>query len=192
MAAQKPRRQKKGDKLIHGSLPAHEVQVDYACGPFDRVAREMDAKWGIDRLPELVSPETAARYAKAVAGLNKAIDENNVDETIRWAASCIRGMQAMDAEAEAAGAKPASPECWEIEIDGMKVAVVKDDAAWPQIKKDRPELVIFTMREVAVALKEMQFGNVVAVKHAFPAATMIDAKKKPAPDYEKGGDKIDF
>ena len=64
-------RQKLEDRLISPSAASpNEVACDLALGSLDRVAREMDRKWGVDRLPDLVSPEMAAKYGSAMGKLN--------------------------------------------------------------------------------------------------------------------------
>ena len=46
------------------------MMCDYALAPFDRRFREMDKKWGCDKLPELVSAETAAKWGSTMEKLN--------------------------------------------------------------------------------------------------------------------------
>jgi len=48
------KRQKKSDRILHGSQSKDDIMCDYALAPVDRLAIQMDEKWGIDVLPELV------------------------------------------------------------------------------------------------------------------------------------------
>jgi hypothetical protein len=67
----KPSRQKLEDRLISPlDASLNEVACDLALGGLDRMAREMDRKWVVDRLPDLVSPEMAAKYGSAMGRLN--------------------------------------------------------------------------------------------------------------------------
>ena len=93
----KPMRQRKDDRLMHSGATAAEIRCDLATGPFDRLCREMDRKWGQDRLPELVAPETAARWGMALANLNAAIASQ--DEAMVIAREAIQA--AHDGMAEA-------------------------------------------------------------------------------------------
>jgi len=127
--------------------------TDYAVAPFDRKAEEMDEKWGIDRLVELVSAETAAKYGSAMAKFNDAIDAGDPSVTAARAQVCIRGMEAMDAEAAAAGAQRASMDVWEVEVAGELYGVMRDARSWQAIKAQRPEMTLVSLREVALALK---------------------------------------
>ncbi len=71
----RPLRKKAADRLIHEQMAREQIMCDYAIAPLDRLAIEMDNKWGIDRLPEIVSPATAARYGAAMAHLNASIEK---------------------------------------------------------------------------------------------------------------------
>ena len=150
---QKPRRQKKSDRILHSGQTQNQIMTDYAVAPFDRKAEEMDEKWGIDRLVELVSAETAAKYGSAMAKFNDAIDAGDPSVTAARAQVCIRGMDAMDAEAAAAGAQRASMDVWEVEVAGELYGVMRDARSWQAIKAQRPEMTLVSLREVALALK---------------------------------------
>ncbi len=167
-----PARRRKGDRLTYSGAAAAEVQCDYAIAPLDRLAIEMDRKWGIDKLPELVSVETAEKYGRAVAQLNAALEANDPKLTAHKTGVCMRGLQIMDAEAEASGAPKATGAHWEYQLGNFKFAIIADDREWRTLKAQRPDLMIFTMREAALALKA--YCEVVpaieTVKEKFPAA----------------------
>jgi hypothetical protein len=168
----------------------------------DRLALEMDRKWGIDRLPEIVSVETAQKYGKAMAHLNECIREADPIKCAAAAQNCIRGLNAMDAEATAAGKQPASGEFWEYELPGMggapafRFAIMADKAEWRTAQAERPDLQFYTMREVAIALQlKLNSPMVDALKDAFPGAevqSVRPAKTKPPVDYANGGDALEF
>ena len=149
----------------------------------------MDAKWGIDVLVELVSAETAAKYGSAMAKLNAAIDEGDPAVVAARAQVCIRGMDAMDAEATAAGAQRASMDVWEVELDdGQIYGVMKDGRSWQAITAQRPDLTLATLREVACAL-EMWRGSVAgeferSIKESFGKGSEVVAFRKKATDDE--------
>jgi hypothetical protein len=170
-------RPNKADRLTHPGATAEEIRCNFALGPFDKAARAMDAKWGVDRLHQLVSPATAEKFGSALAKLNAAIAANDPAETIARAGVCIRGFAAMDAEATAAGHQPITPESWEVVVDGQTCAILKDEAAWPAYAVQRPGVRTYTLREVAHALAA--YGQTVAaVKDAFPQAR-VTAVRSP-------------
>jgi hypothetical protein len=173
-------RQKKADTILHPGASAHDIACDYACGPFDHAARAMDLKYGIDRLPDLVSVEMSQKYGKAIAALNAAIEANDPVAVAQNANNCIKGLAALDAAAEASGAPRADPTVWEYDLDGMKFAIIADERAWPALKAARPELLYFTMREVGNALKAYGLtGETVAtIKANFPNAQVTSIRPK--------------
>ena len=194
---QRPRRQRKGDRFAAPGAQANEIQCDYALAPFDRRAREIEQLWGIDRLPSLVSESLAAKYGAAIAHLNECIAEEDPAKVAAAAANCIKGMDAMEAEAKANGHQPATGEAWEYELtDGEEVfrfAVIKDEAEWPALKARRPDLMVFTMHEVAVALRGMSRAIALEdIKRHFPGAKITNTPKLPASFWEQGGDEINF
>jgi len=189
----KPKRQKKSDRLLHSEARKEEIMVDYALAPMDRLAVEMDRKWGIDMLPELVSIDTAQKYGSAMAKLNAAIEANDPAETKTRAEVVMRGLQAMDAEATRLGAQPASTDVWETELNGVKYGVMKDGRAWQQIQDQRSDLKLVTLREVAVALEawsqSVTGGVVEKVKEHFGDGADVVAFR---PSGEKLEDDIPF
>jgi hypothetical protein len=182
-APQRPRRRgHAADRLLNPSLTRAEIACDYAVAPFDRAARDMESKWGIDRLPELVSTETAAKWGSTLASLNDAIAESDPEKVRAWAEVGIRGLAVMNAEAESRGAKPADPQIWEYEYQDLKFGIFKDGAEWQAAKRARPDLALFSMQEVAAALlaRMEELPAVAAVLKQFDGAK-ISAVRTAAP-----------
>lgn len=175
---QRPRRQKKHDPITYGGAPAVEVQCDMATAPFDHAVREAERTWGVDRLPDLVTAETAARWGLALGKLNEALAANDPEQVKTWVNVCIRGIAAMDAEARAAGHQPSNPDIWEIELDGKRIGIIRDGREWPAAQAKRPDLSIFNLREVAVALMAHRSAleGVLAAKAAFPGAEVAEIR----------------
>ena len=186
--AQRPTRQKKDDRILHKGATANEIKADLSLAPFDKAVREMDKKWGVDRLPELVSVESAAKWGKAVAGLNGAIDAQDPDKVKFWVEVCLRGLAAMDAEAVSLGRPVSDPMIWEHEYEGTVYGIIEDGREWPAAYAKRPGIAIHTMREVAVALHAHRNGLVDAIKLSFPGAE-VKAVRRPQAELE---DDFDF
>jgi hypothetical protein len=186
--AQRPTRQKKDDRILHKGATANEIRADLSLAPFDKAVREMDKRWGVDRLPELVSVESAAKWGKAVAGLNGAIDAKDPDKVKFWVEVCLRGLTAMDAEAVALGRPVSDPMIWEYEYEGTTFGIIEDGRQWPAAYAKRPGIAIHTMREVAVALHAHRNGLVDAIKLSFPGAE-VKAVRRPQAELE---DDFDF
>ena len=186
--ANRPTRQKKDDRILHKAATANEIRADLSLAPFDKAVREMDKKWGVDRLPELVSVESAEKGGKAMAGLNGAIDAQDPDKVKFWVEVCLRGLAAMDAEAVALGRPVSDPMIWEHEYEGTVYGIIEDGREWPAAYAKRPGIAIHTMREVAVALHAHRNGLVDAIKLSFPGAE-VKAVRRPKADLE---DDFDF
>ena len=186
--AQRPTRQKKDDRILHRGATANEIRADLSLAPFDKAVREMDKRWGVDRLPELVSVESAAKWGKAVAGLNGAIDAQDPDKVKFWVEVCLRGLTAMDAEAVSLGRPVSDPMIWEHEFEGTVYGIIEDGREWPAAYAKRPGIAIHTMREVAVALHAHRNGLVDAIKLSFPGAE-VKAVRRPQAELE---DDFDF
>ena len=149
-----------------------------ACAPLDRVAREFDEKYGVDRLVSLVSPAMADRYGKAIAALHAAYDASDPTATAAHAANCIKGLYAMDAEATAAGHKPADPRVWIVQIDGHAYGFVDDVAFIDIATKANPGVRIATLRQAVVAINPDRFGMTAAIIAAFPGSTVTDVRPR--------------
>lgn len=183
---QRPKRQKKGDRLLNADAQKTEIQCDYGVAPLDRVALDYDRKWGIDRLPELVTPETAEKYGYSISRLNEAMAASDPEQCKAWVAVCIRGLHAMDAEATRLGRPEASGDYWEYEMDGFKFGVLRDSAEWKTAQDARPDLKFYSMREVAVALKAVKLDNPMfaEIKNSFPKAEVTNIKPRSPLELE--------
>lgn len=178
------------DPLVHPGATSDEMAIGNTLAPFDRAVRETEVKWGIDRLPEIVSPESAAKWGSAVGKLNAAIDSGDVQEVTARVGVCLRGLAALDAEATAAGHRPISPEAIEIKVDGVLCVILADDAAWPKYAETRPGVRIYSLTEVANALAA--YGQTIAaIKDLWPGAR-VTAVRKPTPLEAELNDSIPF
>lgn len=95
-----------------------------ALSPLDQVAANMEAKWGCDRLPRLVSTDLAARFGSARQKLDEAIRTNDPDLTARRADILIRGWQALDRAATEAGHTSMPPDTWSVRHGDKTYTVV--------------------------------------------------------------------
>ena len=172
----RPRRQNKTDRLLTPDATAIEIRCDMMLAPFDHAMTAAEEKWGIDRLPELVSVEMAEKWGSAMAKLNAAIAESNPEEVKARVGVCIRGLAALEAEATAAGHNPKSPDVWEYEYEGRVFTILKEGRDHNLIGdlKDRR---VYSMREVAIALNALDQGMLKCVKDAFENAEIKNISK---------------
>jgi len=177
-------RQSKGDRLMYAGASEAEVRCDYALGPLDRAAIEMDAKWGIDRLPEFVSPATAEKYGRAMAHLNAMIAASDPERTAAAAANCIKGLAAMDAEATALGRAPIAPDVWAFGDGPHKIGIIRETGDWRAAERDHPGVKLYSLRHAANALAayEAALPMIDAVQTAFPGAQIVSRHVSPLED----------
>jgi hypothetical protein len=181
----KPLRQRKHDRITYGGAPRDEMAVDHAIAPFDRRAREADATWGTDRLVALVAPETAARYGRTLASLNDAIAAHDAVRAADRASACIRGMDALDAEARSLGHEPPKSGVIVCDLDGWTFGVLPDPDLWRIAEAEHPGLRIYTIRELGVLARAAEQGHpgLADVKDAFPGAEIKRMRERlPAHD----------
>ena len=185
MTARRPHR-RRGDRLIHPDQfqERNRVAADYAAGPADEWRRRMDRKWGDDRLPDLVSPDLAAKYGRQVERLHAAMtaDPLDLDAVTAEAQRMVNAYRALDAAAEAAGHQPHAADVWELRIDGQRAAIVRDAAlavAWAQ---DHRDVQVYSLDEIGRILGADYARAVRAAKNAFPGATVTAARGAPERD----------
>lgn len=186
----KPLRQRKHDRLLNVSdTTRDEMAVDHAVAPFDRAVRESDRIWGTDRLPELVSPETAAKYGRTVSSLNAAITANDAERVADRAAACIRGLAAMDAEARSAGHQPLRSGVIVGDLDGWRFGILPDMEMWTVAEQEHPGLPCYSLREIGLLIRAAE-GNhplMEAARQAFPGSEIVAIRPQrsgPPPNDE--------
>lgn len=187
MSSARYNRPRKWDKLTASDASPADTAAHYALAPFDEAVRAMDRKWGVDRLPGLVTPETAARWGTAMVQLNDAITAADVDMLAARVGACLRGLAYMDKEATERGAQQSHPETWEMS-DGeqFKFAILRDGRDWPALKAQRPDLLFFTEREVVNAVKAYHAAlpALESIKQHFPKAEITKTRLSEMVDDE--------
>lgn len=149
------------------------MAVSEALKPLDRVAVEMEAKWGVGRLPRLVAPDIAARFGSAKDKLNAAIRSNDSEEVAKRAAILIRGWQALDQAATQAGAEALTLRAIGIKHEGIGYEIVYDRGDVHKVARlsDTPDRVL-TVHELLTAwlVVKNRIHGIEAAKRAFPGA----------------------
>lgn len=169
------RRPPKFDRFTHPDASPADTINWHVTAAFDQACRDMDRKWGVDRLPALVPVEMAEKYGRAIAALNTAIQAEDTEATRQNAENCARGLAKMDEWAEANGCQKSHPQTWEMsDGDQFKFAILRDGKDWPALKAQRPDLMFFTEREVVNALKAYHAAipALESIKQHFPDAKL--------------------
>lgn len=177
-------RRQRPDPITHPDsfLRRTDEVIFHALQPVDQTARQMEDKWGVDRLPTLVSVETAAKFGSAKAKLDAAIFQNDVDEVTKRAGVMQKGWIALDKEATERGHAPVEPQAWTWRDDDDKPhAFVRDVAEAHAYGKAHPGVAVWTMAEVirvAANFDDLSKNIVSGTKVAFPGAEVSAIKSK--------------
>jgi hypothetical protein len=182
----RPVRHMKSDRIVSPKVSVEEQQCDTMVGALAYDTQRMDWKWGIGRLEELVSTETAAKYGLAMARLNQAMDAHCVGDVSKWVESCRRGLVILDAEALSRGHLALPTDVWEVEAEGIKFVLVRDGRKWQDVAERLPDARIITEREMVLALaayKDSLLSQVVdAARKHFGAASEVTEIRSAADD----------
>jgi hypothetical protein len=145
---------------------------------YDRVVSDYERRWGVERLPNLVSPELRDRFWQQMDKLNDAIHRDAAVDVEHHVAVTLRAYGALEKEAIALGGKEIGMDVWTAHADGKVVAIARDEQAVMHIKNDMPEALVYCVQEVAVILAKWSEQNALAVevKDTFPGATVTDVK----------------
>ena len=135
----------------------------------DHAASEAEAKWGVDRLPLLVSDDTRAKFIRQSKRWRDAVEVSwtapvvtHADmEALRSASGGMRrAWAALDAEAFNAGHQPLAPQVWETTLrDGTVVAVVRSTAEAIHVNRDGRYVSVWTLAEVANVIDALSLMN---------------------------------
>jgi|TARA_R110000744_G_scaffold369561_1_gene479812 hypothetical protein len=159
--------------------------IHHAIKGLDEMAVSMEMKWGCERLPALVSPETAAKFGSAKAKLDMALNENDPEAVRRRAAVMLKGWRVMDVEAAERGHKALSPKIWpHTTQEGFKYAVARSSADAIKAIRTLPELegvAVYSIEEIGLLLEADSMALVNEAKEHFPGAAVSRVKKKTRP-----------
>lgn len=145
----------------------------------DQIANDMERRWGVDRLPRLVSPETAARFnaARDIHGAGPTDTRSQVELDAMMA----RAWAALDAEATQRGASPLPPAIHEIPIEGCPGAVaaicLDDEHAQAVLLRAKAEgrcVSVWTLAECVRVIQANELVN--RIKDKWPGAVVLPAK----------------
>ena len=110
-----------------------QAAIAAAIASLDATVIPLESKHGVGRLPLIVDPQLAARFARALAKLNRAIDENDADGVVKHAAVVKRGWQAMDAAASLNPAVDPNEGVWGYNHNGVPWTVVLEPSRGHQV-----------------------------------------------------------
>lgn len=158
----------------------------------DRVAGDLERTWGVNRLPQLVPPDLAAKFARAQEQCDMAISAGDVETAAQKAASLVRGWKALDAAARASGHTPNDlGVVWTASMAGEAFAVCLHTADVGAVTGQYPDHTAIALEELLRLLTAQQAALLLRAKQVFPGAEITDVRPKspkPAADWSRGDD----
>ena len=151
--------------------PGAYIAGSSAVDGMDAVAREMEQRWGADRLRLLVDADLRDKFDRQRYLVNQAIWHGQLHEVQEQAGRMVKAYRALDRAATAAGAQLLSPDIWEVALkDNRVLAIVRTSTeahAVAQSANGRA-VVVWTLDEVAAMVSAQ--SEVMMIKTAFPGA----------------------
>ena len=142
----------------------------------DTVSRSMEQKWGVDRLPRLVSEILRIKFEQQRNLLESAIKSNDAAQISKQSEGMRRAWVALDQAATADGHMPLGNAVWtEKHKTGDVIAVYRDDAQLVDIAAAGG--VSFTLEELVRLIP----ADVLVAKREFHGIKVVDVR-------DKGGD----
>lgn len=184
----------KSDPLMTGdSKPMkNAMEITNALKPLDGTARSMELKWGVGRLPELVSPTTAAKFGNVQDVLNGLIeDASDVPAIATMASTLQRGWLALDKEATESGQRPIEPVGWCFKVGEHRAIMVRTDADADAIREHDPNAEIWTLEKAGNAIHALMKRDAPNIGEIFERPVPPEILN-PSPFNEATGDAIPF
>jgi hypothetical protein len=140
----------------------------------DRTGRQMDERWGVGRLPTLVPPEWAAKFAMQRRKFSEAIQAWSYPEALKHGEAMQRAYAKLDELALAGGREPIPAEQWEVETAIGVFVLVREVAHSNQDRLKGRKGQVWSMEEIANML--IAYPEIVAVKNVFPGAELVETR----------------
>jgi len=139
----------------------------------DKVARDLEMKWGIGKLEELAAPKLAVAFEQARQNFNDAANGDDHNYLVQKADNLIQGWKAVEAYAIKNGNSPDDAEVWYAiappDAGGDKFAIVKHAADAAAVDREKyPK--VYTLDEIARIIKAIETDMISKTKELFPDA----------------------
>lgn len=156
----------------NGTYIAGRAALDEA----DKLAIQMEEKWGAGRLRMLVPVDLREKFDRQRYLLNQAMWHGDLEQVRREAARMCAAWRAADKAAAASGAELLDAKVWEISLsNGDVVAIVPSAEHERVIRADGRKLQVFTLEEIGRLIEG--FPELVKAKAKFPGATVTAARR---------------
>lgn len=158
--------------------PGAYISGSSAIDGMDVVAREMEQRWGVDRLRLVVTNDLREKFDRQRYLVNQAIWHGQLHEVVEQAERMGKAYKALDRAATASGAQPLSPVVWEVPLKGGRVlAIVQTGPEAHAVAKQAAgrDMVVWTLEEVAAMVSAQSEVNM--IKATFPGAAVTATRR---------------
>lgn len=144
-------------------------------------ARELNRRWGFNRLPHIVPIEWTERFRSQKRKWETACFEcagscqpADLERVRKHGEAMLRAYDKLEQIALDAGKSPAPPGQWEFELkDGRPIVLVRTRAEMAQVERDPPAQV-WCLEEIGEIITK--FPDLVLTKNAFPEAEVVQMR----------------
>jgi hypothetical protein len=168
-------------------MTRHEVATEIAhlVGVVDAHAREMNKRWGHNRLPYIVPVELAGKFKEQHYAWQKACFEcagsllvADLERVRKIAEAMLRAYAALERAAIDGGMSPAPPNAWSFETeDGKPIIIVQTVPEIAQV--DNPHgAQVWSLEEIGRIITN--WPQLVLAKQLFPKAEVIQLRTPKA------------
>jgi hypothetical protein len=155
-----------------GLYMARQAHIDEA----DKLAAQMETKWGCGRLRLLVGPELRIKFDRQRYLLNQAIWYGELEDLAEQSRRMCNAWNALDAHATTEGLEPAPDKTLELTLtDGTVVVICADIPTADRQAPDGRRKQVLMLDELARMIET--FPELIKAKEVFPGAEVVSAKR---------------
>lgn len=177
-------------KRIRGidRLPTRDEQndgrINEAVHMHDRVVSDVEKRWGVDRLQELVSENTRRKFHLQRQKLWDALTKNDGRDALHQAEVMCRAYQVLEREAKELGCKELTGDYIEgVMPDGKVLAITSDRFEAGKVARENRDMCVYSIEEIGRILHARDTANtdkihaqIDKVKSIFAGAEVVSVK----------------
>jgi hypothetical protein len=155
-----------------GLYMARQAHIDEA----DKLAAQLETKWGCGRLRLLVGPELRIKFDRQRYLLNQAIWYGSLEDLAEQSRRMCNAWNALDQAAMALNAKPSDERTLELTLtDGTVIVICADIPTANRQGPDGRRKQVLMLDELARMIET--FPELIKAKEVFPGAEVVSARR---------------
>ena len=169
---------------------AGRIRVGSLLTGLDLFVREIENKWGAERLRLLVSDELREKFDRQKYLLKQAQYEGTVEDVEEQVRRMKNAYAALDKAASAAGMQYINPAVWEGTLENGKVVAIVRDERDVQLVASKIErgVIVWSMADVLRLIEAQTFAN--DIKEKFPGSKITAIGGTGAGAFDDLDDKL--